>query len=77
MDYDYNKHDLENEAFVYDLLVEFTVATSDEIDLVVNINGWSIDTLNDILYARTAYHDIEQFLEAEGFTIDYNEEDDE
>ena len=44
---------------IYDKLIELDIATENEIDLVCQINGWTIDTLNDILYARTGYKDIE------------------
>ena len=43
----------------------YGIATEEEIDLVTNINGYSEETLNDILYARTGYRDIEQYEEAE------------
>ena len=45
---------------VWDLLIEYGVATQEELELVTYINGYNIDTLNDIIYARTGYRDIEQ-----------------
>ena len=50
---------------LWTLLEVYGIATEDEIDLVTNINGYSEETLNDILYARTGYRDIEQYEEAE------------
>lgn len=44
---------------LYNKLIMLDIATEDEIDLVCCINGNTIDTLNDILYARTGYRDIE------------------
>ena len=44
---------------VYDKLIELNIATEEEINLVCCINGYTINTLNDILYARTGYRDIE------------------
>lgn len=44
-----------------DLLVEYQIATDDEIHLVCQINGTSMETLNKIIYVRTGYHDWEQF----------------
>lgn len=44
------------------------IATDDEIKLVTDINGLTEETLNDIIYARTGYHSIEQLqneIEAE------------
>ena len=49
----------------YDLLLEYEIATEQEIDLVVNINGWSCDVLDSIVYARTGYHDFEQYYKCE------------
>ena len=45
---------------VWDLLIEYGVATQEELDLITCINGYNIDTLNDVIYARTGYRDIEQ-----------------
>ena len=45
---------------VWRLLVDMEIATDEELQLVTSINGYNIDTLNDIIYVRTGYHDIEQ-----------------
>ena len=45
---------------VWDLLSEYGVATQEELELITCINGYNIDTLNDVIYARTGYRDIEQ-----------------
>ena len=44
---------------MFDKLIELDIATEEEITLVCCINGYTMDTLNDILYARTGYRDIE------------------
>lgn len=49
----------------FDLLVEYGIATEDEIQLVIAINGYTGKTLNDILYARTGYRSWEQYEESE------------
>tara|TARA_R100000329_G_scaffold42603_1_gene39617 strand:+ start:7448 stop:7636 length:189 start_codon:yes stop_codon:yes gene_type:complete len=49
----------------YDYLVDYNVATEDEISLLFNINGRSIDTLNSILYARLGLRSLEQWKEIE------------
>lgn len=51
-----------NDEF-FDFLVEYGIATEDEIRLVTYINGYNEETLNDILYARTGNRSVEQFLE--------------
>ena len=77
---------------LYDFLRDNEIATESEIELVTNINGYSEETLNDIIHCRTGYHDVPQLyacepesyyfseerLEAYGLTEDEgeNEEDD-
>ena len=50
---------------LWTLIVAYGIATNSEIDLVTDINGNSIETLNDIIYARTGYRDIESYEELE------------
>lgn len=61
----------------FDLLVEYGIATEEEIKLVININGYTGETLNDILFARTGYRNWEQFAEAEleGYDDEYEDEE--
>lgn len=47
-------------AKIWDYIVETGVATEEELRLVTDINGYSEETLNDVIYARTGYRDIEQ-----------------
>jgi len=47
---------------LWDLIVEYSVATEEELQLVTSINGYSLETLTDVIYVRTGYS-IEQFLE--------------
>jgi hypothetical protein len=49
----------------YDLLLEYEIATEEEIDLVVKINGWTTETLDSIVYVRTGYRDFEQYYTCE------------
>ena len=48
---------------VWDLLYQYDIATENELRLVTTINGYNIDSLNDIIYARTGLRDIEQLLD--------------
>jgi hypothetical protein len=50
---------------IYDYFINHGIATEDEIDLVTAINGYNEETLNDILYVKTGYRDMEQYLEYE------------
>ena len=47
---------------LYDLIVDYTIATPEEIALVININRQSTETLLDIVYARTGLRSLEQLL---------------
>lgn len=53
----YNDNDA---ARVWDYIINNGIATEDELQLVTDINGYSVDTLNDVLYARTGCRDIDQ-----------------
>lgn len=48
---------------IWNYLVENEVATDDELQLITQINGYTEETLNQVIYARTAYHDLEQLRE--------------
>lgn len=58
----------------YEFLEENYIATTEEIDLVCNVAGYSVDTLSNILYARTGYDTMEQYLGIED--EDEDEEED-
>ena len=48
---------------VWDLLIEYEIATQKELELVTCINGYNIDTLNDVIYARTGFRNLDQLME--------------
>ena len=50
---------------IWDSIINYGIATDDELQLVTSINGYSVESLNDVIYCRTGYHDIEQFEECE------------
>ena len=58
----------------YDFLIEQCIATEAELQLITSINGYSIDTLNDVLYARTGYRDYEQYTGADELDDDEADE---
>ena len=51
---------------IYDYLIDYGIATENEISLVCSINGTNEESLNSILYSRTGYRDIQQIKECEG-----------
>lgn len=54
------------EMKVYDEIVALGIATEEEINLVrcITAGSWE-EILNKIIYARTGYHDLEQFKQCE------------
>lgn len=51
---------------LYEFIVDNDIATSSEVELVTDINGYTEDTMNDIIYVRTGNHNYEQCIQ-EGF----------
>jgi len=56
---------MEKENELYNLLIDYGIATEKEIELCCNIMGFNIETLNSILFARTGYRSLWQYLEYE------------
>ena len=50
---------------LWDLLVNYELATEPTLQLVTRLNGYTLETLEDVLYALTGYHSYEQFMENE------------
>ena len=50
---------------MFDYLGTLGIATDEEIQLITAINGWNEETVNDILYVRTGYRNLEQYTEYE------------
>jgi hypothetical protein len=48
---------------LWSYLVDNEFFTPAELELLTSINGYSIDTLNDALYARYGYRDLDQLVE--------------
>lgn len=44
-------------------IITLGIATKEELQLVTDINGYNETALNDVIYARTGYNDIEQVRE--------------
>ena len=45
-----------------DLLIKYSVATQEELELMTCLDGYNIDASNDVMYAITDYQLIEQIL---------------
>ncbi len=50
---------------LWDFLIDHNIATEQELSLVTDINGFSESALEEVLYARTGYRDLAQYVEAE------------
>lgn len=62
---------MENVADVYDYLIANNLFTEDELNLVTNVSGWSIETLNKCIYARYGMHDLEQLIDEDGYLPEF------
>ena len=49
---------------IHDAFLKYGIATEDEINLVTTINGTSVETYYDILYVRTGFRSLGQYLNA-------------
>ena len=56
---------IDRKTEIWNYILDNEIATEDELILVTNINGFNVDTLNDVLYSKTGYNDIEQLKEEE------------
>lgn len=54
----------------WDYLIESGLASEETLRVVTSINGYSLDTLESVLYALEGYHSFSQYL-------DESEEEDE
>lgn len=57
---------------LWDNLLDYEIATKEELQLVTSINGYSEDSLNAVLYSRTGYRSWEQYAECEEIEEDWS-----
>ena len=50
---------------IWDAMIDYNIATKEELELVTCINGYTLETLDDIYFARTGYRDAKELLEKE------------
>ena len=50
-------------AALYDELTERGWFTENELDLVIALNGFTVETLNNCIFARYGYRSWDQFIE--------------
>lgn len=56
------KKDFNNVNVLWDELLERDLFTYEELQLLTNINGYSVETLNDAIFARYGYRDLQQMM---------------
>lgn len=50
---------------LWDNIISYDIATEQELQLITSINGYNETTLNDVIYVRTGYHTLEQYIRSE------------
>ena len=48
---------------LYELIIEYGIASEETLEVITNINGYSIETLNDVIYCVTGYRNFKQLNE--------------
>lgn len=48
---------------LWDALIDDDLFTYEELKLLTSINGYSVDTLNDAIFSRYGYRNLEQMTE--------------
>ncbi len=56
----------ENKDFAWDFCLDNEIASEQELVLATKLKGFSWDTIMDVIFIRTGYNDIEQYVEMEG-----------
>ena len=56
---------------LWDNILSYEIATEEELQLITSINGYNETTLNDVIYVRTGYHTLDQYIRCEN--LDYIE----
>ena len=57
---------------LWDFILINEITSEEALQLVTDINGYSVETLNDVIYAKTSYHDIEQLWDCERENLDWS-----
>ena len=61
-----NATEKQNTGFAWDFCLDHEIASEQELNLVTKINGFNWSSIMDVIYVRTGYRDIEQYVEMEG-----------
>lgn len=58
---------------MWDIFIEYGICSEETLQVVTSINGYSEETMLDILFATTGFRNFEQL--AEDLGIDFDEEE--
>ena len=50
---------------IWNEIIELGIATEEELMLITSINGYNTETLNEVIYSRTGYRNLDQYLDSE------------
>lgn len=50
-----------DQSVIWDNIILFGIATEEELQLVTDVAGYTVEVLNAVIYSRTGYNNIEQF----------------
>lgn len=53
--------DIFEQSVIWDEIIMSGIATEEELQLVTDVAGYSVEVLNSVVYSRTGYNNIEQF----------------
>lgn len=56
---------INNTDDMWDYLVENDIASTETLEVITSINGMSMDTLEDVLFAVTGYRSVDQLEDEE------------
>lgn len=51
---------------MYNAIIDNNIATEKELDLVCDVAGYNEETFDDVVYSRTGYQTLEDYLEDKG-----------
>ena len=51
---------------IWNYLIKYGIATENELRLVTDVAGYSVQTLEAVIYSITGYNDLEQLMEEMG-----------
>lgn len=59
---------------IWDLFLSYDVCSEETLRVVTSINGYSLQTMKDILFATTGLRNLEQFINEFGISPEINPE---